>query len=736
MPAGSGPLAPRDGRAVSALPPIGAVSAQRLAAVRSALDRVAAQGLPETEALVRAARRRIEGAAAVISVVGQVKAGKSSLINALTGIGGLLPTEVNPWTAVITNLHFGHAGHAEGSAVFRFFTREEWDRMLEGGSESRRMAEEYLPGFRSEVLTGQIREMQDRAKTRLGDLFHLLLGKEHRFDRVTPDILQRYVSAGYGGSDGADPTAGRFSTITRSAEVYLPAGPFLVPTTVSDTPGINDPFLVRDEITTSSFRNADVFVVTLSAHQTLNPADVALLRMLAHVGGRRIVLFVNRIDELDDPGSDVPALLRSLEAKLAREFGDMAPEIVAGSARWGERALADAGTAAAAAADPACLGYLRGAGLPEGLPPEKALLAASGLPRLAAVLGEMIHAARVGPVLSDAVAQTVQGIGFLAAALEDRLAREAAETGEPDDLRAIAEQEMRAIETRLTDLSALDRDLARLTEEGREQLRLACARMTDAAMHAIREAVDRFVEEQLVAFRAALAADGAAAAWRFDTEAVQQRAQRHVVDSYQSGRAEFDEVLRAYAGKLDVALEPVAGPLPVGQLLEGLPNFRILPGLRARSNLVEVELTRDRGWQFWRSRTLGEDEAVARIARVIRAELNPDLQDLQRAISRALAGRSAAAMDRLAGLLGRARDLILNERNELRSDAYALMGDLDAAAIDRLRGRRARRTEGLRAKIEALVAARRMLEAQTREPPPTEPADFSLALRRRVGLRG
>lgn len=721
---------------MSGLPAIGAGSAQRLAAVRGALDRVAAQAMPETEALLREARRRLDAAAAVISVVGQVKAGKSSLINALTGIGDLLPTEVNPWTAVITNLHFGHPGHAEGSATFRFFTREEWDRMLEGGSESRRMAEEFLPGFRSEVLTGQIREMQDRAKARLGDLFHLLLGKEHRFDRVTPDVLQRYVSAGYGGAGGADPTAGRFSTITRSAEVYLPPGPFLVPATVTDTPGINDPFLVRDEITTSSFRSADVFVVTLSAHQTLNPADLALLRMLNHVGGRRIVLFVNRIDELDDPGTDVPALLRTLEGKLAREFGDAAPDVVAGSARWGEGALADAATAAAAAAHPACTGYLRGAGLPEGLPPEKALLAASGLPRLAAVLGEMIHAARIGPALSDAVTQTVQGLGFLATGLEDRLAREAAAAGDPDDLRGLAEQEMRAIETRLTDLSALDRDLARLTDEGREQLRLACARMTEAAMNAIREAVDRFVEEQLVAFRAALAAEGTAEAWRFDTEAVQQRAQRHVVDAYQTGRTEFDEVLHAYARKLDAVLEPAVGPLPVGQLLEGLPNFRILPGLRARSNLVEVELTRDRGWQFWRSRALGEDEAVSRIARVIRAELNPDLQDLQRAIARALAGRSAAAMDRLAGLLGRARDLIATERADLRTDAYALMGDLDAAAVDRLRVRRARRTEALRAKIDALAAARRLLEAQTRDPPPTEPADFSLFLRHRIGLRG
>jgi len=698
---------------MSGLPRIGAASAARLAAARDALDQVAQRDLPEADPLLRTARERVEDTSVTISVVGQVKAGKSSLINALTGTVGLLPTEVNPWTAVITNLHFGHPGHQPGSAVFRFFSKEEWDRMLDGGSESRRLAEEYLPGFKSEILAGQIREMQDRAKARLGDLFHLLLGKDHRFASVTPDILERYVSAGYGGGTAGDPNAGKFSAITKSAEVYLAPGPFQLPVTVSDTPGINDPFLVRDEITTSSFRQADVFVVTLSAHQTLNPADIALLRLLSHHGGRRVVIFVNRIDELDDPGRTVPELIESLKARLAREFGGSMHEVIAGSARWG--ALAQAGKEAlAAASEPASLACARAMGVEDGTPPREVLLRVSGMARLAEVLGEAIHAARVAPDLTDALSQARDGLAYLGEALEDRLKRETGAVAASDDLRLLAQQERLAIETRLSSLNQLDAELPRIVADGRDHLRETCSEATKAAMLAIRDAVDRFVDDQLVAFRAALVADGNAESWSFDTAAVEERAQRHVSENYETGRGDLDEVLRSYAIRLNGLLAPVIGTLPIDRLLDGLPNFRIMPGFRARSNLVEVELTRERGWRFWRSRVMAEDEAVERIAKVIRAELHPQLAELQKAISRALAGRNAAALDRLDGLLGRAHDLIAREKADLRTDALALSGEIDAEAAARLRALRAQRADALRDRIAVFAGARHLLEAQIR----------------------
>lgn len=61
-----------------------------------------------------------------IAVIGQIKAGKSTLINALIRRPDLLPTDINPSTAVITKLYFGAAAEQNNTALFQFFSDEEW----------------------------------------------------------------------------------------------------------------------------------------------------------------------------------------------------------------------------------------------------------------------------------------------------------------------------------------------------------------------------------------------------------------------------------------------------------------------------------------------------------------------------------------------------------------------------------------------------------------------------------
>ena len=84
----------------------------------------------------------------------------------------------------------------------------------------------------------------------------------HQFETVTPELLADYVSAG---DDRAYATNGRrlYSDITRSADIYINYGPFAYPVTLIDTPGTNDPFLVRDEITRRSLENPDIYVFVI-----------------------------------------------------------------------------------------------------------------------------------------------------------------------------------------------------------------------------------------------------------------------------------------------------------------------------------------------------------------------------------------------------------------------------------------------------------------------------------------
>ena len=76
--------------------------------VRTRLIAIAARLEPHLEPqampIVVQARRVLADQTCRIAVIGQIKAGKSSFINVFTQRPDLLPTDINPWTAVVTSL--------------------------------------------------------------------------------------------------------------------------------------------------------------------------------------------------------------------------------------------------------------------------------------------------------------------------------------------------------------------------------------------------------------------------------------------------------------------------------------------------------------------------------------------------------------------------------------------------------------------------------------------------------
>jgi hypothetical protein len=76
------------------------------------------------------------------SLIGQVKAGKTALSNALLGENALLPSDVNPWTSVVTSVHLNRTPPRNKRAISRFFTEEDWNGMVETGGRVAEMAKE------------------------------------------------------------------------------------------------------------------------------------------------------------------------------------------------------------------------------------------------------------------------------------------------------------------------------------------------------------------------------------------------------------------------------------------------------------------------------------------------------------------------------------------------------------------------------------------------------------------
>lgn len=275
-----------------------------------------------------------------IAVIGQMKAGKSSFINALIGYENLLPSDVNPWTTVVTRLHFGGTNLPDEGAEFSFFDANQWLQLAKGETKLRTLVERFLPGFESDRLSQQLEEMRTQAERRLGSQFHELLGHSHWFDHVTPDIMKRYVCAGTSWKVDEEPSdIGQYSDITETADIYFKRAPFAYPTTITDTPGTNDPFFVRDEITFRSLESADIFIVVLTAQQAFSISDLALLRILQGLQKDRIIIYINRIDQLDDWKQDSEEIISHVQYMLQREFPSVQFPVIAGSALWGKMAL-------------------------------------------------------------------------------------------------------------------------------------------------------------------------------------------------------------------------------------------------------------------------------------------------------------------------------------------------------------------------------------------------------------
>ena len=285
-------------------------------------------------------RKGIDRFTQEITFIGQIKAGKTMLVNAMAGRPGLLPSDVNPWTSVVTSLHMDTQRSTDGGAEFRFFEADEWDRLMSGAGRLGEVSERIGAEDEYARLVEQTAEMREMSKARLGRSFERLLGQKHSFEHFDTDVIRRYVCLGDAvAADDARNRQGQYADITKSADIYLPMDVLPYSLVLRDTPGLNDTFLMREQVTIRAIRDSRICVVVLSAQQALNTVDLGLIRLISSIKSRQVVLFVNRIDELSEPARELPRIKQSLLRTLADSNGPENPRIIFGSALWATAAL-------------------------------------------------------------------------------------------------------------------------------------------------------------------------------------------------------------------------------------------------------------------------------------------------------------------------------------------------------------------------------------------------------------
>ena len=590
-----------------------------------------------------------------IAVIGQVKAGKSSFVNALVGRPGFLPTDVNPWTTVVTNLHFDCASAPEGVAgAFRFFDHDEWTAIAEGGGRIRELTERLVPGFTSDALAKYLDAMKRRAEQRLGKEFGKLLGTTHTFHALDGDILERYVCAG---SDGTlDGGPGQYADITKTADLYFRSNEFDFPTVLIDTPGTNDPFLVRDEITRRSLDGADFHIVVLTARQPLSTADVALFRILRGLHKDRIVVFVNRIDELATLPHDAQTVAELVSDGLRAEFPDIDIPIVIGSALWANASLSIGETDLSSVLSPAFHAYAwhvtgrdvgkTAIGGPR-IPPEEladVLMACSGIPELHERLNQAIlnsHASRAIAHISANFLELAR-VGEMSTQGEivrlDQLMRM---TANPPETK---EHEARKLEENAGRARQLSADLEQTILGLDRQLNSVVRAECDALSSTLHESIKTFSQQERIRLGKVMSNSKSVRSWRCDTAALRRLIETEYLKRLQETESRIVGPEYSIFQRLR---QSVADVLP--DAFQGL-DLTLLPppitplslSVLGKAVVFDLDLP---WWMAWWKGRLSPDERLKELDTMIKHEFSPVVDDLVSAARTRLAQQVATTLE-------------------------------------------------------------------------------------------
>lgn len=382
--------------------------------LRQTLVRLGKIGDKATNRAARKLHHQLKHAEPSVTMIGQVKAGKTSLVNAMVGLPDLLPADVNPWTSVVTSLHLNpHTAPEENKARFRFFDMEEWGRLLDRGGRIGELAARAGAEDELEKVRQQVVDMREKSRARLGDKFEMLLGQQHDYNYLDGDLIERYVCLGDDFEDDTETSQsqGRFADITKSAELYVSRAELPMPLCIRDTPGVNDTFMIREQITIRAIRESRICVVVLAAHQALSTVDLALIRMISNVKSREVIIVVNRVDELSDPEAQIPEIRDSIRQTLADHDGPQDAQIIFTSAFCATAAL----TGQTDAVDQKTMSAMAAWAKTEGLLPEavagkeELLWRLSGVPSIYAALSERISEG-MGQELLDRVAKSAMNL--------------------------------------------------------------------------------------------------------------------------------------------------------------------------------------------------------------------------------------------------------------------------------------------------------------------------------------
>ncbi|MEM6635180.1 MAG: dynamin family protein [Pseudomonadota bacterium] len=628
---------------------------ERLSALRECLLGLQSLGHADT---ARSARKLIEQLDALepsVTMIGQVKAGKTSLVNAMVGWPGLLPADVNPWTSVVTSLHVkADTASSEMQASFKFFGEDEWAKLVDSGGRIGELASRAGADQELEKIQEQVARMREKSQSRLGRKFELLLGQEHDYGYFDKDLIERYVCLGDDfedeEEDAGNDTQGRFADITKSADLTFARPGLPLPLCIRDTPGVNDTFMMREQITIRAIRDSRICVVVLSAHQALSTMDMALIRLISNVKARDVVIFVNRIDELSDPARQVPEIKASIAKTLKAHDGPEGVQILFGSAYWAEMALSGELSLMENDSAQALLNWAEAELelMPDSTTPEAMIWELSGLPALYRALGDRIAGGVGGEILAKVTRSATNLINGVQAGLR---VVEAAEAGGIELDRDELVREIGAIEARSRD--GLEQALNGLVAAFHVRMDRSHKSFVDRALANLISHLENYGEQSVWQYSPA----GLRLLLRSAYQIFGAKSQTASRELFETAANDYGELSAKLLGGQVSGYEVVA------------PEPRRVPPPVALGQTIALDL-QGRWWKNWWQRRRGYQAFAAGYFELIRAETQPIVEDLKESHAEVV---RLGALESLEEFMAEQRHILLGiaDRSNLSSDEMA-----------------------------------------------------------------
>lgn len=312
-----------------------------------------------------------------VGIIGRVKAGKSSLLNALIFEGvEVLPKAATPMTASLTVLKYANTLNAE----VEFYSPKD---ILELKNEHERYVREFNRIVDEEVKK-QKQRLLDRAKEKVKKIGNMLgrnknpeeapkervLSDEEinkRAERIAKselekdtrlvssyDQYERMKKSGLINTEKLDPRIqansleelnqkllqfvgadGKYMPCTKAVQISL-NNPNLKDLEVIDTPGVNDPIASREERTKALLKDCDVVFIVSPSGQFLTDSDMSLFDRVSHKEGLQEIYFVASqadsavlsMSEVEKSGQHLPTALENAQKSLSSQLNNIMGKLI------------------------------------------------------------------------------------------------------------------------------------------------------------------------------------------------------------------------------------------------------------------------------------------------------------------------------------------------------------------------------------------------------------------------